>query len=129
MPATTFREMMLSLCERVGSHHLPVRADACEIHDFLDQDAVHHDLVKRLVRDVYRANRCSHLDASVTLTTTFTALGLIRGDVIRSGRCDVDQLGLLEEIGAQVAELLAPSEPPAPAATEPAHGAGVRPMR
>ncbi len=110
MSGTTFRQLLLRLTERIGYHQIPVRGDACEIADFLEPGAVHHELVKQVVQAIYRANRCGHLDAAVGLTRTFEALGALRGDIIRSGRGDIDQLDLLEKIGAQVAEVFGTHE-------------------
>jgi len=102
---TTFRQLMLELADRIGRQHFAVRDDAGEISDILRPYAVHAELMKRIVRDVYRANRCGHLDASISSAATFTALGKIRGDMTRLNSTDIDQLNLLEDIGSQLSDI------------------------
>ncbi len=115
----TFRRLLVELAERIGSQHFPVRENACEFADVLRPDAVHAELIKRVVRDVYRANHCGHLDASIDSDCTFDALGKIRGAIARHENTDVDQLNLLEDIGSQLSDLF--ETRPAAAAT-PANG-------
>ena len=101
----TFRRLLVELADRIGSQHFPVRENACEIAEVLRPDAVHAELMKRVVRDVYRANHCGHLDASIDADSTFDALGKIRGAIARHENTDVDQLNLLEDIGSQLSDL------------------------
>jgi hypothetical protein len=63
-------------------------------------------LVHDLVRAVYKANRCGHLDAPVYAAETFNALGNLRARLSQSGRADVDQINLIDDIGWTVRELL-----------------------
>lgn len=128
MSGTTFRQLLVRLAERIGYHQIPLRSDACEIAEFLEPGAVHHELVKRAVQAIYRANRCGHLDAAVGVTLTFEALGALRGDIIRSGRGDIDQLDLLEKIGAQVAEVFGTLDLKARSGPEPVVAATVIPL-
>jgi len=96
---------MLELADRIGRQHFAVQDDAYEISDILRPDAVHTQLMTRIVRDVYRANRCGHLDAPISSTETFAALGKIRGDMTRLSGTDIDQLNLLEDIGSQLSDI------------------------
>ena len=115
----TFRQLLVELADRIGSQHFPVRENACEIADVLRPDAVHAELIKRVVRDVYRANHCGHLDASIDSDCTFDALGKIRGAIARHENTDIDQLNLLEDIGSQLSDLFETR----PIAAAPANGA------
>jgi len=105
-----FRDLMTALADRVGRQHLPVRDDVSDINEFqfLDEDAVLHDLAKRIVRDIYRANRCGFLDAEVKSTPTFDALGKIQGEVLRDEAADFDQVALLQNLADAAAKLLPP---------------------
>ncbi|MDH3376319.1 MAG: hypothetical protein OEQ39_05050 [Gammaproteobacteria bacterium] len=101
----TFRRLLVELADRIGSQHFPVCENASDIAEVLRPDAVHAELIKRVVRDVYRANHCGHLDASIDSECTFDALGKIRGAIARHKNTDIDQLNLLEDIGSQLSDL------------------------
>ena len=102
----TFRNLIRHLADAIGRHHIPVRSRATDIHEFIGPDSIHHELVNNLVRAIYKANRCGHLDAPVHAAETFNALGSIRARLSRSGRADVDQINLIDDIGWTVRELL-----------------------
>jgi len=97
--AASFRTLIRFLAEQVGRHQLPINDGACDIHELLGADAVHHDVIKRLVRLIYKANHCGHLDASVTPSATFNALGRIREELVSSRFTDIDQINLVDSIG------------------------------
>lgn len=94
-----YRDLMSRLADLVGRHQLPVRADAADINDILDGDPVHYELVRELVRSIYRSSRCGHLDDEVRAETVFNTLGGIRGRLLAEGDTDIDQVNLLEELG------------------------------
>lgn len=123
----TFYELLNRLADRIGHHHIPVRPDAHEIREFLAPDAVHHDLVKEVVRRIYKANRCGHLHARVGAAATLETLSRIRLALIHSPRTDIDQYRFVEELCARAAEFFEEQDPAA-AALEPTCGA-VRPQR
>lgn len=106
-----YRALMTRLAEFVGHHQLPVKTDAADINDFLDGDPVHSELVREVVRAIYRSGRCSHLDAKVRAETVFNSLGGIRGRLLADGDTDVDQINLLEELGWAARALFAPTLP------------------
>lgn len=97
---------MIELADRVGRQHLPVSDGVSDINEFLEEDAVHHDLAKQIVRTIYRANRCGFLDAKVDATATFDALGKIQGEVLRDEAADFDQVALLQNLGHAAAQIL-----------------------
>ena len=106
----TFRVLMTELANRVGDHHIPVNPGAPDIHAFLGADAVHHELVAQIVRQIYKANRCGHLDAAVSSRPTFAVLGRIRGRLSQCGQSDIDQVNLLDTLGWAVREMFANRE-------------------
>ena len=85
--------------EHLGRHQVPVDEQAQDIKALMSPDAVHHDLIHEVVRNVYCANRCGHLDAPITLDATFTALGLVQQALLAAKGADVDQMKLLDDIG------------------------------
>lgn len=97
--AVSFRALVSRLADHVGRHHIPVNDHASDIHELLGADAVHHDLIRRVIRRIYKANRCAHLDALIYPAPTFTVLGQIRSELAASTRTDVDQINLVDEIG------------------------------
>ena len=94
-----FRDLVTWWAERVGRHHIPLCDGMEDINNLLGPDAVHHELVHQVVRQVYRANRCGHLGAGISLEQTFTALGQVREALLNSVGADVDQIDLLERLG------------------------------
>lgn len=109
-----YRALMTRLAELVGHHQLPIKPDAADINDILDGDPVHCELVREVVRSIYRSGCCSHLDAEVRAETVFNSLGGIRGRLLADGDTDIDQINLLENLGWASRVLFAP----APAADE-----------
>ena len=94
-----FRQLILLLADKVGHQHLPLRADANDLEDFLKSDAVHHDLVTKAVKAIYKANRCGYLDAPISKDITFTTLGKLQRDIAKSKTADIDQFNLINEFG------------------------------
>ena len=94
-----FRDLVVHLADRVGRQHIPVNERADDIHGLLGADAVHHELIKRIVRNVYKKNRCGHLDSIVDADSTFITLGQIRGELTASKFSDIDQINLVDSIG------------------------------
>lgn len=106
----TFRALMVEIAHRVGDHHIPVYSGAADIHSFVGTDAVHHDLVVQIIRQIYKANRCGHLDAAVASRPTFAVLGRIRGHLSQCGQSDIDQVNLLDTLGWVVREIFTDHE-------------------
>lgn len=99
----TFRELIHSLADQIGRHHIPVKDGAHHIGELLGADAVHHELIHRIVNCLYKANHCGHLDAQIDPSITFSTLGKIRGDIIRSSHTDIDQVILMDRLGSVIA--------------------------
>jgi len=101
----SFRRFVVYLADRIGRHHIPVREDVCDIHDLLAADAVHSELIKRLIRDIYRENGCGHLDAAITAPATFNALGRTHREMSMCRFTDIDQIALINAIGTAARDL------------------------
>lgn len=101
-----FRETLIELSRSLGPHHLPLDHEASDINSFLQADSTHHSLVKRAVIDIYRANRCNHLDSTIDTAKTFDALGKIYTELDSTPETDVDQIDLLEKLGQELSALL-----------------------
>lgn len=97
---------MLALADRLGHQHIPVEARASEIRGFLRHDAVHHDLVTRIVRLVYRRSRCGHLDAPLDAEATIRVLADARAEVLRGENTDICQYRFIEGLCLHSWELL-----------------------
>lgn len=106
-----YRVLMTRLAEFVGHHQLPIKPDAADINDILDGDPIHNELVREVVRSIYRSSRCSHLGGEVRAETVFNCLGGIRGRLLADGDTDVDQINLLEDLGWASRALFAPARP------------------
>jgi hypothetical protein len=94
----TFRQYINLLAEYVGLHQVPVVANANEIRYFLAEDAVHHQLVTALVRDIYKKNRCGHLDAIIDPAKTMSLLGIMRSALLTEAGADICRVRLMNEI-------------------------------
>lgn len=94
----TFLELMQILERRLGYQHLPLNAAARGIKDIFDGSAVHHELMTKLVRAFFAANRCQRLSDPVSHAATFNALGPLRLETLRAGSTDVCTYRFLEEL-------------------------------
>ncbi|NOZ11283.1 MAG: hypothetical protein GXP09_09635 [Gammaproteobacteria bacterium] len=103
----TFRALILFLADRIGQHQIPVHPGAHEIRHFLGADGVHHDLISRTVRQLYKANHCGHLDARISGPTTLATLAAIRTELSRCIKTDIDQYKLIDSLCATTSEFLA----------------------
>jgi hypothetical protein len=128
----TFLELMQALERRLGSHQLPLRAQARGLSDLIEDGALHPDLMRRLSRDLYVANRCRQLSDTVSPDLTLDILGSIRFEILESPASDVDLCHAIEEFCAVVTALLNQDQAAAGAAPPPAvasaRGARVIPL-
>lgn len=97
--SANFRNLVISLSESVGQHQISVVRDAMHPNALISSEAVHYELVKKIFREIYRANRCYHLNATVDCHKTFDVLGKIHAELVDSEKSDVDQIRLLHSIG------------------------------
>ena len=103
----TFRQFIHILAERIGMHQIPVVDGASEIREFLTPDAVHHELITTLVRDIYKTNRCGHLDARINADVTRTTIGAMRASILTEKGTDVCRYRLVNQVCDSANEILA----------------------
>ena len=103
----TFRQFIHHLAERIGLHQIPVIIDATEIRHFLSPDAVHHELVTTLVRNIYKKNGCGHLDARIDSERTRATMGAMRASVLAEKDTDICRHRLINQLCDYTNEVLA----------------------
>ncbi len=106
-----FKELVKQLRDRVGYHQIPMNPDATTTRDLFESCPVHHELIKELMQAIYKANGCRKLADTVRRFETFSALEPIRLQVLRSGKTDVDQVALIEELCGAIDLAFVESEP------------------
>lgn len=97
-----FKEFMQQLEMHLGYHQIPLNPAACGIKDIFEGSPLHHHLVTRLIKAIYTQNRCRHFGDPVTREATFSALGPIRLETLRSTSTDIDLFHLIEDFGAAI---------------------------
>ncbi len=97
--SANYRNLAITLSETVGQHQISVERNAMHPDSLISSEAVHYELVKKIFRDIYRANRCYHLNAPIDCHITFDVLGKIHADLLDSDKADIDQIGLIRLIG------------------------------
>ena len=102
----TFRQLMRHLAVCLGQHQFPVNDRVSDIADILSDVAIHHELTRRIIREIYKANRCGHLDATIAIEPTLKILGKIQGDLMRSSNSDIDIVRYFSELVHSVSEIL-----------------------
>lgn len=105
----TFLQLMQLLERRLGYHQLPVNADAIHVRDIFESCPVHHDLATRLLREIYRANRCQRTADLVARDATIGAILPIRAEVLKAPHTDVDMFRFLETFCEAVDQFLQPA--------------------
>jgi hypothetical protein len=120
----TFLELVQELEHRLGSHQLPLRRRARGLSDLIDDGALHPDLMRRLLRELYVANRCRQLADPVSQTITLDVLGSIRFEVLESPSSDIDLCRTIEEFCAAVTALFAEHGKPVEPADQPKPSGG-----
>ena len=97
--SANYRNLAFTLSEAVGQHQIAIAHDAMHPDSLISSEAVHYELVKKIFRDIYRANHCYHLNASIDCHTTFDVLGKIHAQLLDSDKSDIDQIDLIRNIG------------------------------
>ena len=105
-PCITFRILMRHLADCLGHHQFPIDDEVSDIADILSDVAIHHELTRQIIRELYKANHCGFLDAPIRLQPTLKTLGRIQGEVLRSRHSDVDIVRYFSELVNSVSEVL-----------------------
>jgi len=102
----TFRQYIHQLAKKIGLHQIPVVLDATEIRYFLAEDAVHHEFVTTLVRDIYKKSLCGHLDAVIDNKKTMSLLGMVRAALLAENNTDICRVRLMNQFCEISSEIL-----------------------
>ncbi len=94
-----FKELLAQLEEHLGYHQFPVNPAATNIKDIFESAPLHHDLITRLIRAVYVSNSCHRLTDIVRKEKTLQALTVVRQEILRSAKTDVDVYRLVDDLG------------------------------
>ena len=95
-----FKELLAQLEEHLGYHQFPVNPAATNIKDIFESAPLHHDLITRLIRAVYVSNSCHRLTDIVRKEKTLQALTVVRQEILRSAKTDVDVYRFVDDLGA-----------------------------
>src|SRR5216684_1394432 len=98
----TFAQFVRHLERRLGHHQLPLDPSAAGIQDLFETCAVHHELMMRLVREIYKKNKCERLSDAITRSSTFDAVAPIRLEILRAPHTDIDLFNLMEDLCAAI---------------------------
>ena len=104
---------MSHLADCLGQHQFPVDDKVAEIGQILSDVAIHHELTLRIIRTIYKANHCGHLDAPIALNPTLKILGEIQGDLMRSRHTDIDIVRYFSDLVDSVSAALIEEHEPA----------------
>jgi hypothetical protein len=99
----TFIELMAQLEAQLGNHQIPLNSKATDLRDLFESGPLHHDLINRVVREIYRRNRCRHLRNTVTRDDTFNALSPIRQSLLKNTTTDVDAYHVMDDLCRAIA--------------------------
>lgn len=94
-----FQIYLRRLSDRLGEAQLPVNSHWRRADQIVCADAVHYPLVKRVVADLYKRNRCSNPSDPVTIDTVLDYLGQLQYELSSRSGHDLDAVALIERIG------------------------------
>ena len=103
----TFVELLQQLEAQLGYHQVPLNPTATSLRDVFESGPLHHDLLIRVVREVYRSNHCRRLHDPVSRDATFNALTPIRQSLLGRASTDVDAYHVMDDVCRAVAHAFA----------------------
>jgi hypothetical protein len=110
----TFRMLADFLEERMGSHQFPLNPDATSPRDLFSGCALHEELSKQLLRDIYKRNRCHHLDDEIRCDFTEAVLMDIRNGLLANNSgMDIDKYNYVEDVCQVVSDFFRSGDPAA----------------
>lgn len=98
----TYRELAIWLENELGTCHLLVNRAAKEPADLLLATGLHDQLVRELLRAVYKSNRCYHIRARLSAERTLAALQPVREKVLDQPATDLLTVRFLDAVDAAV---------------------------
>ena len=93
-----FIELFRYLEHSLGYHQFPVNELATELPQIFESSAAHHDLVVRLVHEIYKANRCQKLQSPITREQVEKVLSAIRVEILDGKKTDIDLYHFIEDV-------------------------------
>jgi len=108
----TFIELLQRLESRLGYHQLPLNPAATDLRNIFESGPLHHDLLTRVVREIYRSNRCRRIEDAVTRDGTFNAIAPIRQSLLGATSTDVDAYHVMDDLCRAVAHVFTDAELP-----------------
>lgn len=94
----TFMQLMKQLEQTLGYHQWPVNSCARRLHDVFESSPVNGELTIKIMRALYKANRCQKFADKVSLEQCNTALVPIRLDVVRGQTTDIDAYQFMDQV-------------------------------
>lgn len=109
-----FRALADFLEERLGSHQFPINHRATALRELFEGCALHDELSKQLLRNIYKRNACHHLDDPVRCDHTEAALMEIRTGLLANKRgMDIDKYNYVEDVCLAVSDFFRSGDPDA----------------
>lgn len=94
----TITQLLQQLEQYLGYHQLPWNPKAKRIEEIFDSSPVHTTLMTRIVRAIYKANRCQNMNDNIDLAPTNEAIAEIRLEILHSPTTDVDVYSMIEDL-------------------------------
>ncbi len=94
----TFLQLLQALEQQLGYHQLPLNPKAEDFIELFESSPVHVTLISKIVRAIYKQNKCQKFSDSVTLDATNAALVPIRNKLHQAADMDIDVFGFMEEL-------------------------------
>lgn len=94
----TFMQLMQQLEHRLGYHQWPVNARASQLHEVFESSPVNGELAIKIMRQLYKSNRCQKFTDEVSLDKCNNALVPVRLEVVRGLTTDIDAYQFMEQL-------------------------------
>lgn len=92
----TFMQLMQQLEQSLGYHQWPVNACASQLHEVFESSPVNGELAIKIMRALYKSNRCQKFSDQVSLEQCNAALVPVRLEVVRGRTTDIDAFQFME---------------------------------
>jgi len=93
-----FIDYIKALESNLGYHHVPLNMQAETLQDLFDGTSVQSEIIIKLVRAIYKDNRCASLDSEISRSVTEDCLASIRLAALQSRKTDIDTYHFLEDL-------------------------------
>lgn len=93
-----FKLFIQALEKSLGYHHIPFNRDGTTIQNLFDGTPVQSEFVIKLVRAIYKENKCASLETVITKTITEKCLAESRLEALKSKHIDIDTFNFIEDL-------------------------------